>query len=203
MSSKPKQEDEAVVARIIEDKFWSYVTKTDSCWLWSIKRKDPTNYGSISYKGRNYRAHRISLALLGVDMSVGEVDHLCRNKACVNPGHLEVVSHRVNIQRAKEVQEYCKRGHRTTPENMYVKFSKKDNTYVRQCRECIKWRASEERRLRNDAGRISNAAKTHCKRGHELSGDNVWLARGGKSRICKQCNKIRKENRSEKKEETL
>ena len=55
-----------------------------------------------------------------------ELDHLCRNRRCIDPDHLEAVTHQENVARARPYRAYppkthCKRGHELTPENTYIK----------------------------------------------------------------------------------
>jgi hypothetical protein len=72
--------------------------------------------------------------------SVGEgleLDHLCRNRSCVNPAHLEAISHKENILRGESFSSinakrtHCKHGHEFTPENTYRWRGK-----MRTCRAC-------------------------------------------------------------------
>lgn len=80
-------------------RFWAKVNKTASCWLWTAATHN-AGYGVMRLDGRNEFAHRISLKLSGVDIPAGfDVDHLCRNPRCVNPSHLEPVSHKENVRR--------------------------------------------------------------------------------------------------------
>ena len=79
------------------------VCEMDGCWMWmgSIN-KDGYGYFRLSrHMGFSNMAHRASLYLLR-DVIVPpkmELDHLCCNKACVNPDHLEIVTHKENVQR--------------------------------------------------------------------------------------------------------
>jgi len=76
--------------------FWENVdaTSADGCWEW--QRRVTDGYGN--YKGR--RAHRVAYELtLGAVPAVQVLDHLCRNRRCVRPTHLEPVSQRVNAIR--------------------------------------------------------------------------------------------------------
>lgn len=86
-----------------EERFWSYVNKTDGCWEWT-SAIDTYGYGVFQLarpKRQTVKAHRISYGLLVSkvpdDMTI---DHLCKNKKCVNPSHLEVVTASENSRRA-------------------------------------------------------------------------------------------------------
>lgn len=86
----------------------------DACWEW-LGNIHPLGYGQWSITGRGaQRAHRVAYALL-VGPLDGEltIDHLCRNKACVNPAHLELVTLLENNRRRRlDVRgETCPKGH--------------------------------------------------------------------------------------------
>jgi len=79
------------------NRFWNYVDKSTptECWLWKASTRG--GYGQF-WCGKNVFAHRLSFYLAN-GYWPETVDHLCRNKLCVNPAHLEGVSVRENVQR--------------------------------------------------------------------------------------------------------
>lgn len=83
----------------INERFWSYVYKTDGCWWWTGAHNGK-RYGSMRVGDTHKLAHRYSYELLVGSIADGmQIDHLCRNKLCVNPVHLEVVTSQINNQR--------------------------------------------------------------------------------------------------------
>ena len=96
---------------------------------WTYTKSLNWGYGRIKIKGRMMRAHRVSyLLFVGCIPGNLEIDHLCRNKACINPTHLELVTHKINMNRrgySPPTKDYCSRGHPRTPENLYFHSSSK------------------------------------------------------------------------------
>ena len=114
------------------ERFWSYVEKTDSCWLWRGAATG-RGYGNCSMFGRSQSAHRVAYELLVGPIPEGlTIDHLCRVKTCVNPAHMEPVTNRENIQRARGGNDACVHGHPYTAENMIPRND--GSTY--KCRTC-------------------------------------------------------------------
>lgn len=120
-------------------RFWSKVEIFDpaGCWPWMAARKD--GYGAFSTRTSKVgRAHLISYQQLVGRVPDGlELDHLCRNRACVNPLHLEPVTHRVNARRGDagaylKIRDRCVHGHEYTEENTYSRAGGR-----RECRACI------------------------------------------------------------------
>ena len=138
--------EKAVNAEAIKRNFEKSIEKTKytSCWKWKgvITRQ---GYGILHLGNDRYiKAHRYSYELYKKPIEPGLViDHICRNKACVNPEHLREVTTRINsIENSHSasavniIKTHCIRGHEFTEENTYLRFRKgKPN---RKCRECIR-----------------------------------------------------------------
>jgi hypothetical protein len=93
----PKRKILPIEARIEANIDYCEVT---GCWLW-IGSHDTHGYGQIHIKGKQCGAHRIIYERHKGPIPDGlEIDHLCGNKACVNPDHLEIVTHKINVRRA-------------------------------------------------------------------------------------------------------
>lgn len=93
-----------------EDRFWSKVTKTDTCWEWSgaINRG---GYGVLSYNGKAHRAHRLAYELSVSAIPEGFViDHTCYVKACVRPSHLRAITAKQNQENRAGAQARSKSG---------------------------------------------------------------------------------------------
>lgn len=122
-------------------RFWARVDRSggaDACWPWLGSLAG--GYGSVGWKRRVQRAHRVAYQLLvGPIPEDRELDHLCHNRdrtcdggatcphrRCVNPAHLEPVKTLVNVMRGQSPharaarQTHCAKGHEFTPENTRV-----------------------------------------------------------------------------------
>lgn len=121
------------------------IESDSGCWLWTSS-KNHKGYGYMTVDTVSWAAHRLSyLHHTGPIPDGLEIDHLCRVRNCVNPNHLEAVTHRVNIQRTREYSGAdCSHGHPRTPENVmtYVKSSGK---VVHECIPCHKAKAKRKR----------------------------------------------------------
>lgn len=99
------------------------------CWLWTTQLNDG-GYGVISVNRKPQRAHRVAWQWYRGTIPQGlELDHLCRNRACVNPAHMELVTRQENLRRGigigglvsrqQKAATHCKRGHRFDVANSY------------------------------------------------------------------------------------
>lgn len=121
------------------ERFWSKVQYTSTCWPW-LSRIRRDGYGSFWLHGRVAVAHRTSFELLAGVIPCGLVlDHLCRNRRCVNPAHLEPVTIQENIRRGfrgtdKARLNTCKRGHDMSDGN--IRHRTYNGRSWRICRAC-------------------------------------------------------------------
>lgn len=94
------------------DHLLSRTVRTETgCWIWTGARQS-RGYGSTWRDGRTQLAHRVSWELHRSDIEPGlTIDHLCGNKLCVNPDHLEPVTAAENVGRFHARRTHCKAGH--------------------------------------------------------------------------------------------
>jgi hypothetical protein len=123
----------------------------DECWQWRGSQHG-NGYGTLPWKGRRYYAHRLSYEFHVGPIPDGLViDHLCFNRGCIRPEHLEAVTLAENNRRMfasgrwkkktfRPRLTHCKRGHELTPDSCWVSSSGK-----RQCKACYKVRAELKR----------------------------------------------------------
>lgn len=135
------------------------------CWIWTASRV-PNGYGKFGLDGRTRAAHRLAYEYwIGQIPEGSELDHLCRTPACVNPTHLEPVSHQVNILRG--ITEKSPETRRK------IGASKigKPRPWTPEWRERL----------------LAHCVKaTHCKRGHRFDSANTYQRSDG-GRMCLTC----------------
>jgi hypothetical protein len=116
------------------------ISKITGCWNWQAKIEE-TGYGRM-YVGKNVYdfAHRVSFIVFKRLIPPGRkkvIDHKCKNKRCVNPKHIRLVSQRTNILQSNSPaaknarKKHCKHGHRFNKENTYIRPDG-----ARTCKEC-------------------------------------------------------------------
>lgn len=184
-------------SKTVAERFWEKVNKTKSCWFWTSAVVN--GYGSFTANGKNNVAHRVSYKMIKGPIPEGKhLDHLCRNKLCVNPDHLEAVTCQENILRGigaaaiNSRKTHCVRGHEFNEENSYK--NEKGQRICRLCKvlaarvykkkypeRCKRIYDPEKRRAEYLRNRDSA-----CKFGHEFTEKNTRIAEDGR-RICKAC----------------
>lgn len=110
---------------------------TGFCWNWD--RVSGAGYGYVQVEGKMWRVHRLVYTLLVGPIPEGLfLDHLCRNRRCCNPDHLEPVTNQVNNQRGltgyhNKIKTHCPHGHAYMPWSTYIDKT----TGSRRCKVCI------------------------------------------------------------------
>lgn len=130
-----------------------YFSETN-CWIWMGSLQGNKKYGLFCLHGKRIGAHRASYEIFIDSIPLNkEIDHLCKNSLCVNPLHLEIVTHKENLLRGNSFsginskKTHCVNGHKLDKDNLYI-----IKGYVsRVCKECRKKRQREYSRKRRDA----------------------------------------------------
>lgn len=118
--------------------FWSGVDRAEGCWTWA-RYRTTEGYGRFVWMTVARPAHCVAYEWLVGPIAAGLIlDHLCRNRACIRPDHLEPVTSVENVMRGMSAwavnarKTHCKRGHEFTPENTRMKGR------GRCCRTCAR-----------------------------------------------------------------
>lgn len=141
----------------LEERFWTKVEKTSTCWLWTaatvtpMPRSPHIKYGVIGLGGRGAgirRAHRVSYELCTGPIPRGLViRHTCDNTLCVNPAHLILgtqadnvrdMAERGRVRNQNQEKKVCKNGHSLEDAFEYERSDKREfgKSNRRRCREC-------------------------------------------------------------------
>jgi len=172
----------------ITERFLSKVSHQGECWEW-IAFRDRDGYGKFFTHKVNgcavkEYAHRWAYSRWRGDIPEGmQIDHLCRNRACVRPEHLEAVTAKVNNSRSNSLsaqrarKTHCVRGHPLEGANVHITTKGQ-----RRCRTCDR----DAHNAKRTPQPHYNSRKTHCKHGHEFAGANLIIVAPNR-RVCRAC----------------
>jgi hypothetical protein len=132
----------------VENRFWSKIDRAGSCWVWT-GTLHKCGYGVLVVTRKAVLAHVFAFRMLIGAVPPGlQIDHLCRNRRCVNPAHMEAVTQAENIRRGIGPSAifaratHCIAGHEFIQANTYrVKTARGNN--ARRCRACHARRSRE------------------------------------------------------------
>lgn len=166
-------------------RFFSKIKQSDNgCYEWTAATTD--GYGMFNLDGRIVRAHQMILVMNGfTELKEKEIDHLCRNRKCLNIAHLEIVSPRENNMRSNSIcainnkKTHCINGHELNKENTYYR----KDVNGRCCKVCGRERNKERKRI-NILDRMKGVKCLWCKKPfHE------WVVEGTGYKRTKYCSK--------------
>jgi hypothetical protein len=149
----------------------------DGCWPW-LAHVGPDGYGRFRWQNRQRVAHRVVYELLVGSVPAGlQLDHLCRNRSCVRPDHLEPVTARENVRRSPihvANRTHCPQGHPYDEVNTFIR-----SDGARVCKTCERWTGTGKGSFQR--------SKTHCPRGHPYDEVNTRITAWG--RQCRVCDR--------------
>lgn len=169
-------------------RFWSRVDKTDTCWNWTAGTYNE-GYGVFVIKSQSYTVHRLSYEMEHGPIEPGlHIHHICENKLCVRPDHLEAITPGAhNGIHKRATATHCPQGHPYSEDNLA--WTGPDKRW-RRCRTCLR-EAQHRAEAKKTAQRRANpkpnpnSIKTHCPAGHEYDEANTYVWNG--HRTCRTC----------------
>jgi hypothetical protein len=154
-----------------------FVVKSSGCWEYS-KSKHSAGYGVIRCEGVIEYVHRVSYSeFVGPLIEDMTVDHLCHNRPCGNPFHLQQVTNLESILRGTGAsatnarKTHCAAGHE-------LQYRKPGQRWCKICNDT-------DRGI--DRANLRRGTKTHCLYGHEWTPENTYWRPDGKGRQCRIC----------------
>lgn len=153
----------------------SKIAVVNGCWEWT-GCTNSKGYGCVHHDGKVRLTHRVSYELLVGQIPDGlQIDHLCRNKRCCNPKHLEAVTAQENTRRAQG--DRCKYGHPLAGPNVKVK-SKGSAGFQRQCAVC-----QIDERTRRTARESKGMRRTSATAAARREARRQWLLQQGEAAL--------------------
>ena len=155
------------LAARLRDLVLSILASETSCVNW--RATPPLPYGVVTFQGKRWYAHRFAFFVRHGRLPAQQIDHLCRNRICVNPNHMEDVSLTENVMRGESLpaqnakKDACAHGHAFTPENTAIRIVR--GRRWRGCRECLR---NYQTRLR---GRFPHCTEHHLYHRCPLNGE--------------------------------
>ena len=137
------------------ERFEKKIEKTETCWNW-VGGISGTGYGNFWLLGKSISAHKFAYLMFKGNIKKGlQIDHLCKNRKCVNPEHLEVVTCRENLMRGNGFNRvnaektHCPAGHAYDEQNTYYNVVK--SGFLRVCRKCRALRENKRRKAKKES----------------------------------------------------
>ena len=171
--------------KIDTERFFKFVT-TDKCWNWNGSLT-AGGYGKFYNSGKLYLAHRVSFKIKnGFISNELQIDHICKNRKCVNPDHLRQVTAKINttensnsVSAINKAKTHCINGHEFTKENTRLRKNGKE------CIICERKRCNKSAKKYREIRRLNRPKPVSCKKGHPL--EDVRDKISGFRYRCYQC----------------
>lgn len=197
LPSVPKVRYAKPKAKSVQNRFWEKVDRSGglfACWTW---KGYVNSAGYAVFWWGTHRnpepVHRVAWQLTVGDIPEGMyLDHLCRNRSCVNPSHLEPVTPSQNQHRRLDHHPCVfKCGHEAMQDNVRVQ----GGTWV--CRQCNNRYVRDRNARRKGYTPVSPSERTHCPQGHIYDDENTGFAYKNTARQYRYCRKCRENYRHE------
>ncbi|WP_081856562.1 HNH endonuclease [Sphingobium sp. DC-2] len=132
----------------------------EACWTWNAA-KTREGYGAFYLQGKMYQAHRVAVKVDGYAVPTNAViDHICRNRSCVNPAHLRTVDRKTNVHENSDAPAHinslktrCPVGHPYEGYNLLIERGR------RVCRECKNERQRRRRSTEGESAGLKGIGK--------------------------------------------